>query len=206
MSGIPLILFAKAPVAGHVKTRLCSDCSPEQAASIASILLRASLRTAVQHWPDQVVLAAWPDTSNTSLKKLAHEFNVPLVAQCGADLGEKMHNAMQQAGFPCAVMGADAPHISRDSLVQAHQILQDGSNAIGPSTDGGYYLIGLGKSQPVIFKNIEWGSERVLEPTLKRANFLLLAELTDIDYWSDVLTLAASLPELKQYLQAQHLS
>ena len=200
---IPLILFAKAPIAGQVKTRLQSHCSLSQAADIAEILLTAALDSAIKHWPGRVILASWPDISHPTILKLSNEFSVQLILQGEGDLGDKMHTALEQFGYPAAIMGTDAPHIKPTDLMLAYKFLRNGNNVIGPSTDGGYYFLGLAKPKPSLFENIEWGTENVLQPTLERGEFELLTEMTDIDLWADVVEHAHLIPAIKNYLQHQ---
>lgn len=207
---IPLLLFAKAPIAGHVKTRLQSHCSAEQAAKIAEILLHASLVKVCQHWPGRVYMSTWIDFDHPFLLEMCDRFGVTLLRQCEGDLGDKMHNAFEQHGYPMAIMGSDAPHIAEDDLIELHKLLHNGESAIGPSLDGGYYIIGLSQPAPFLFKDMPWGGNQVLGLCRQAAashHFKLreLGALQDIDEWSDLLAALPVLPELEQYLQDQAL-
>ena len=205
-ANIPLILFAKAPVAGRVKTRLMTHCSATQAAEIAKILISATLRNARRYWPGRVILSVWPDLRHPFIRHSVADRPAELVVQPHGNLGEKMHRSMQQYGYPAAILGCDAPHVSPAALQATWEHLQSGTPVIGPSHDGGYYLIGLAGDAPAIFDDIEWGTERVLAQTMQRADtvglkFARLPELHDIDTWDDVLAAASELPELELYLQ-----
>ena len=202
---IPLIVFAKAPEPGAVKTRLQPPCSAEQAAQIATILLRATLQKVVTHWPDKVILAVWPDQEHEIIQQCAVEFSIQLVQQQAGDLGEKMHGALDQFGYPAAIIGADAPQVSAEDLGAAYRHLQKQNHVLGPSSDGGYYFIGLTDSTPSLFQDIEWGTDKVLQPTLARAKFHLLDELDDVDRWVDVVAQQSIIPSLGDYLRQQRL-
>ena len=204
-SSIPLLIFAKAPVAGQVKTRLQSHCSAEQAAEIAGILLQETLTLACDRWPGEVVLAAWPSAADKAITKIADQFNVLTVDQGAGDLGDKMSRAAEGFGYPVAIIGSDSPHMSAEHLTNTYENLLRGMHTIGPSTDGGYYLIGLAHDEPNVFSEIEWSTETVFESTISRAEFNILSSETDIDHWDDVINASTALPALAQYLSKQGL-
>lgn len=209
-SKIPLLLFAKAPVAGNVKTRLQPQCSVEQAADIAKILLQETLRKATQNWSGEVLLCVWPDQQNPFLQSMATHYNVTLLTQGSGDLGEKMHQAFKRYGYPAAIIGCDAPHIDPLTFVQAYTRLSNGENVIAAADDGGYYFIGLAQPAKQLFTDIEWGSAQVFSQTMQRAQqqamaFAQLKTLNDIDAWQDVLSAVKQLPGLQAYLEQQNL-
>lgn len=198
---VPLLLFAKAPIAGKVKTRLQSHCTPEKAAEIAEILLEESIVRATSFWPGDVYLSVALDAQHPFLQRMVAQYQVTLVSQCDGDLGAKMHGAFEEFAYPCAIMGCDAPHILGSDLVKAHDHLIQGKNVLGPSDDGGYYFIGLGHSAEMLFNSMEWGTETVLANTLERAKknnveFEFLTPLNDVDEWQDLLSVAKILPSL----------
>lgn len=199
---IPLLLFAKAPIAGQVKTRLQPHCSDQQAAAIAQILLEQSIIKAKQYWPGIVYLSVWLDRDHEFLLQMSSKYSVPLVDQAEGDLGDKMHAAFEQFGYPAAILGCDAPHLQGPDLVVAYELLQKGQTVLGPALDGGYYFIGLHSGQSSIFTNMPWGTEQVLQRTLNamRATPRFLAELNDVDRWEDLLEASNKLPALHQYL------
>lgn len=204
-SEIPLLLFAKAPIPGRVKTRLQTHCSAEHAASIAEVLLEESIIKATLCWPGRVYLSVALDAEHTFLQKMLSLYPVTLVEQCEGDLGSKMQGAFTDFGYPAAIMGCDAPHILGSDLIRAHTLLSSGQSVLGPSDDGGYYLIGLAESQDVLFHNVEWGTERVLGVTLTRAQqsnlvFQMLEPLNDVDEWDDLKQVAKKLPTLSALL------
>ena len=204
-SSIPLLIFAKAPIAGQVKTRLQSHCSAKQAAEIAAILLQETLVKACGSWPGEVVLVAWPSAEDDAIKELSDRFRVRTADQCDGDLGDKMFGAAESFGYPVAMIGSDSPHMSVEHLTKTHESLLAGKHTLGPSTDGGYYLIGLAHQEPEVFREIEWSTETVFESTVARAQFNILNSETDIDHWDDVINASTALPALAQYLVQQGL-
>jgi len=207
---IPLLLFAKAPIAGKVKTRLQSHCTQNQAADIAKLLLEASLQQACDYWPGDVYVSTWLDFEHPVLLALCARFNVKMLRQCDGDLGAKMNHAFETHGYPLAIMGCDAPHVTSNTLKELYARLEQGQSAIGPSLDGGYYIIGLSEPSAYLFNAMPWGSDQVLELTRARlageqANFVELAALQDIDEWQDLLSARSQLPTLDAYLQQQGL-
>ena len=207
---IPLFLFAKAPIPGKVKTRLQSHCSAEQAAKIACILLEESIRTVTKYWPGKLYLSVWLDSEHSFFERMQQQYSIELVLQCDGDLGAKMQNALARLGYPAVVMGCDAPHTSEQTLQAAYQGLLDGQSVIGPSEDGGYYLLGLNEPADFLFKGVAWGQESVLAQTLASAKqhqleLLQLDALNDVDEWRDLVKVADLLPALMEYLVGERL-
>ena len=204
-----LILFAKSPVAGRAKTRLIPELSAEQAAQVAITLIEQTTLLAVRVWPGPVSLCTWPDTGHPVLKNLAREHQLSISVQSGADLGEKMFNALKvhtDQGQPAAILGCDVPHCPHSELSRAYDILRQGDNVIGPSRDGGYYLIGLTRPHPDVFHSIDWGSTKVLQQTLHAADrcglkFKQLMALVDVDAYSDLQIVAKSVPRLRKWIK-----
>lgn len=208
MSQPELMLFAREPIAGQAKTRLQPDYSPEQAAEIAAFMIRATVELAVSAWPGEVMLYVWPGTDHLLFHRLTSEFHIRLVPQAEGDLGAKMLDALR-AGIArkgsAAVMGCDVPHCGWDVIDQANGWLARGKNVLGPTDDGGYYFIGLQEARPELFEDMPWGSGRVLETTLARAEklgieFELLKTLRDIDTAADLCLVAQRYEPLRQFL------
>jgi rSAM/selenodomain-associated transferase 1 len=205
---IPLILFAKAPISGAVKTRLQSHCSAQQAAEIAKILLQESIIKSTSFWPGPVVLSVSLGQDHPFLQEMCSQYSLRIVSQCQGDLGAKMFGAFTDFGYPCAILGCDAPHVLGSELRSAHSYLSQGKNVIGPSQDGGYYLIGLSAAQQSLFSEMPWGSDAILQKTVARGKpaFELISELNDVDEWADLAQAAELLPRLKQYLVSLDIS
>ncbi|MBI3569852.1 MAG: TIGR04282 family arsenosugar biosynthesis glycosyltransferase [Gammaproteobacteria bacterium] len=209
MSQPELILFARQPVPGQVKTRLLPQYTPEQAAEIAAFLIRATVELAVSAWPGDVMLYVWPGTDHPLFRQLAREFHVHLAPQAEGDLGVKMLDALRQGiarQGAAAVMGCDVPHCGWDVLDQANDWLARGRNVLGPTDDGGYYFIGLQEARSELFGEMPWGSDRVLDLTLARAEkpgmeFDLLKTLRDVDTAADLWLVAQQYEPLRRFLK-----
>lgn len=206
MRRIPLIIFAKIPEAGKVKTRLQPHCTAEQAQAIAKILLELTIENAVKNWSSEVVVSVWPQRSNAYIDSLVKKYPISLSYQSDGDLGKKMASAMNDNHWHAAIIGSDVPHLSAASLKSAYQELSKNNNVIGPSADGGYYLIGCSKFVAEIFDGPSWGDSNVLATSLAIAKqhqfeFEMLEQYQDIDNWQDLQHARAACTKLDQRLK-----
>lgn len=205
-----LILFAKTPLAGRVKTRLVPGLGEHGAAEFAQGLIEETVRRAVASWPGEVHLQAWPSTSHPCFERLRERHGITVSLQAEGDLGTKMLRALDSAhkrGAAAAVMGCDVPHCPPETYRTAHAFLGQGRSVIGPSDDGGYYLIGINPPHPDCFERIEWGGNKVFDTTLKRAaragiNLIVLQQLNDFDTAADIEAIRVSHPDLVAALEA----
>jgi len=206
-----LILFAKVPRSGKVKTRFLPDLSPEQASQIYRAFILDTLNSTASLKGVKRILACDPNRQDPFFKGLAERFGLTLIDQIGKDLGERMRNALVEAhrlGFDQAVViGMDLPTLPVDYIQGAFRELkkhsQGPSIVLGPSADGGYYLIGCSRQVPAIFDGIAWGTERVLTQTLARIadnhlNAALLPFWYDVDTLQDLRFLAQHLNYLER--------
>ena len=208
VESIPLYLFAKAPVAGKVKTRMQPRLSAEACARLAETMLRHSVQTAVEAWPGEVILATTPTSSHPVFDALCLDCGITAVEQRGADLGQRMGNLLRQgiAGAGgAAVMGCDVPHVTGDTLRTCHAEMGRGRNVVGPAADGGFYLLGLVSLDPSLFSGIEWGGDGVMADLEKNArrlgqDFVTLDSLRDIDKWEDLKWLASRCDRYQEFL------
>jgi uncharacterized protein len=168
-----LLVFAKEPRPGHVKTRLCPPLSAEQAAGCQAaftIDLLARIRGVAGA---RIVLCASPDNDSPWLVGRATLAQLDLVWQGSGDLGRRMDRALRgavDAGAVVVAVGTDSPDLPMAYVEQAFSALEDSELVLGPSDDGGYYLVGCRHRVPPIFDSaIAWGSSAVLEQTLARA-------------------------------------
>ena len=129
--------------------------------------------------------------------------------QRGEDLGARMaaafDDAFRRGARRTAIIGTDAPSVSRERVIEAFEALDGHDVAIGPASDGGYYLLALGSPQPELFQGIAWSTPSVLAQTLERAAALrlrvrLLKPLTDVDTLAD---LRSEWPHLQPLLKAR---
>lgn len=176
MTGTSTILvMAKAPRPGTVKTRLHPLLGPRGCAALQAALLTHTVATALTTGR-RVVVAFDPPDARAEIRGLINCLvdHVELIPQCGEHLGERMTTAAEDAlpeGGALAVIGTDAPTLTADLLTRAFTALEAGSSAvIGPALDGGYYLLGLGWPTPDAFAidPALWSGGQVAAATLTR--------------------------------------
>ncbi len=195
-----VIVFAKAPVAGQVKSRLADTLGAEGAAELHRRLVRRTLRTAVAGGVGPVELCCAPDVHHGFFAECATEFGVALSAQGDGDLGERMSRAFERDA-PALLVGCDCPAREPGDLVAAAEALARADAVVTPAADGGYVLIGLRVPAPELFADIAWGGADVMQRTRERAAALGLAlhELPmtwDVDHAADLDRAAALDPAL----------
>ena len=169
------MLFAKAPVAGAVKTRLIPVLGAERAARLHERLMVRALETLIKADVGPVEICCAPDTSHAFFTDCQQRFGIALTRQCEGDLGERMRNAFDAALLtaPCAlIVGADCPSITVDDVRDAATQLARHDAALIPADDGGYVLIGARGTHPNMFDGIDWGEATVL--AAQRDRFLTL--------------------------------
>jgi rSAM/selenodomain-associated transferase 1 len=203
-----LILLASQPLAGRIKTRLQPVFSAEQAAEIAASMLRATAELAAQNWPGDVYLYAAPDADFPLFADLARDLHLHLASQVAGDPGQRRHAALR-AGLArrsaAMIMVCDVPQCPGDTLEKAYDHLARGRNVLGPTMDGGYYLLGLQHDVPALFAGISWDSDRVLADTLARAvgaavRFETLPTLRDVDTVEDLAAVAQDYAGLQRFV------
>lgn len=193
-----LLIFAKAPVAGQVKTRLIPPLSATEAAQLHARFIRQTLSVAGESSLCPVQLWCSPQPRHPFFIDCRRSFCVSLHAQHGADLGERMRQAAASAlaGSDYALLiGCDCPALTAAYLRHALTALKKGYNAVlGPAEDGGYVLLGLRHAEPELFGGIAWGTETVLDNTRSRLRRLRwrwheLAVQWDVDRPEDLVRL-----------------
>ena len=192
---VAISVFSRAPIPGKTKRRLIPALGPHGAAELHKRMLRKVLEAALTHEPALVTLVCTPATEHPFFLALKAELGVELVAQQGSDLGERMAGELSRcllAHDAAVVVGSDCPFIERRDYRQAFDGLTSSSTvAIGPSLDGGYYLIGLNEPVPALFSNMTWGSDSVFETTRRRIEslgleWIRLRDKPDIDRPEDL--------------------
>ncbi len=190
-----LIVFAKAPIPGQVKTRLIPSMGALAAASLHEKLVFHSLKTVTHSGLGPVELWCTPSTEHPFFKLCAEKFKLKLLEQTDGDIGKRMSHAFDHTlrKVPSALLiGTDCPSLTQDDLKEAAEALTLGMDAIiGPAEDGGYVLIGLRRFAPELFAGISWGANLVFEETRKRFRALgwqwhELKERWDVDRPEDV--------------------
>jgi uncharacterized protein len=195
-----LVIFGRAPVLGAVKTRLGRTVGEAAALALYEAFLDDTCLL-TQGLGARRVLAVHGDLELPSLARLAKSHRLELTSQGDGDLGDKLARALSfhvQRG-PVVIIGSDAPTLPRPQLHQALDGLMDHDVVIGPSDDGGYYLIGARVEQPGLFANVRWSTSEVLPTTLGRLegrSHLVLPSWYDVDAAPDLERLRAELATL----------
>lgn len=193
-----LLVFAKAPVPGRVKTRLAEKLGQRGAARLYQAMVSKTLTTARQ--ADLCPIQLWcdPHTKYGFFAACRRDYGVELQVQHGGDLGQRMDRALRHALAECpyaVLIGGDCLSLQTDDLRSTFAALAAGQDAVlGPAEDGGYVLIGLRRPRPVLFKGIQWGSAGVLAATRRRLrrtglSWIELPPRWDIDRPADLLRL-----------------
>jgi len=196
-----VVIFAKAPTPGAVKTRLVPLLGAEGAAALHARLVKRTLQTARAASFRRVELHATPGMDDPFFRFCAAHYSTALVAQAEGDLGTRMLVAFESAlaHSPRALLaGSDCPALTGRHLRQADRALRDGADAVFiPCEDGGYALIGLRRAEARLFDGIGWGGENVMADTRARLGVLgwrwrELETLWDVDRPEDYARLLAS--------------
>jgi len=197
-----LIVFARAPRPGRVKTRLAATLGTTKAAAIYARLLDHALTLAPSGcFAARYLFCAAADERDYFAARLGHD-NWRVAVQCGDDLGTRMFNAfatvLSEARF-AVLMGSDIADSTTADLHAAHAVLAaDARHAVvGPVADGGYWLLGLSQVRRAYFTEIAWGSRDVAAATqtrLQRGGLRVqrLAERHDVDVAADMAYLPGS--------------
>ena len=206
-----LIIFTRYPVPGKTKTRMIPALGEQGAADLHSRMTEYTLlnllilcceqsleiaiyysggdRQKMQTWLDPVISSFSENHSDSIINPISY------YAQVGEDLGERMQGAFEN-GFKnkiekIIIIGTDCPDLNQHIIEKAFLALNSYDVVLGPASDGGYYLIGLSQFFPILFNNIDWGSDRVLAQTRKiieqeKLSVYDLPVLTDVDRPDDL--------------------
>jgi len=189
-----VVVLAKAPIAGRVKTRLCPPLEPCEAASLAAAALADTLAV----------------VSSTRCARRVVAFDAPpdgwippgfdVIRQPSGGLGHRLAAAFAAARGPTVLVGMDTPQITSSAIEHAQDCLRHESDAVlGPAFDGGYWLVGLATPDPRAFLGVPMSTKTTA--TAQRARLAALGlrtttlpTLRDVDYYSDALAVAAEAP------------
>ena len=196
-------VFGKYWEPGYVKTRLAADIGPTAAAKLYREFLQQTLQRHGQTG-DKRSLFFSPGNRQSEFR----QFCLPeweIQSQSTGSLGDRMRHYFQKTlerqDDHSVLIGSDTPRLSREIIEQAFQGLQSHPVVLGPSQDGGYYLIGMSGSVVDVFEDIAWSSPKVFEQTIeilktRQVPWLELPAQNDIDEWEDLKQLQATLASL----------
>jgi len=200
-----LIIFAKAPIEGQVKTRLCPPLTLEQAAELAACFLIDTVERACSLPDTQVYLAFTPADSESIFRALL-PFPVKYIPQRGDSLGVRELNVFldlqQQGARNIVLIGSDIPTLPLTHIQEAFMFLGDShcDAVFSPTDDGGYCLIGMREPHRPLFEHIAWSTATVLSDTLMQAHrhqlaVKLVPPWYDVDNANDLYRLATELSQ-----------
>ena len=201
--GVSVAVLAKAPVAGHAKTRLAPNLGAAGAARVHRQLVLRTLQTVQRAG---LRLELWCDpVGHRFFKALAQVQGSPIRAQPAGDIGARMHAAFvhhcARSPAPLLLIGTDCPVLDAAHLREAARRLLAGDEAVfTPAEDGGYVLVGLRRPVPELFENIAWSTAQVMAQTRERLQRLGLRysempTLWDMDRPADWLRWQAMNPQ-----------
>jgi uncharacterized protein len=192
-----LIIFVKYPKPGYVKSRLAlniGDCKAAQVYKTVTEQLISAVGPSSNGNSYDMSVAYSPPTAAEDMKTWLGR-SIQLIPQSGANLGERMQKAFSD-GFSrgyksIIIIGSDCPAVTNELIILSLEKLKAHDVVIGPALDGGYYLLGLCRSEPRLFAGIDWSTEHVLKQTIERCtalhrSYVLLPELRDIDRIEDL--------------------
>ena len=187
-----IIIFVRNPVLGKVKTRLAKTMGNGKALLIYQLLLEHTRQVTGNLHCDKFVYYSDYIDENDDWNNVLYKKKL----QSGGDLGERMANAFKQlfaSGYQrLIIIGSDCLDLTSDLINEAFNRLKEADVVFGPSTDGGYYLLGLKVPYPPeLFENKNWSTDTVLSDSLKTleasgTSYQLLIPLNDIDEESDL--------------------
>ena len=198
-----LLVFARLPELGRVKTRLAQSVGDEKALAIYEAMLQQVLAGVGGATESTEIEVAWAPTPHANGATLRRAFgDLPVAMQTGSDLGERMAMAFSERFFfhrtqKIVAIGVDEPDITREIIDHAFALLDSCEWVIGPAHDGGYYLIGCRAAafRTEVFQSIDWGSASVFSTTMARIrawmnSVAVLPRRYDIDDVDDLLRYA----------------
>lgn len=189
-----ILLFLKAPVPGQVKTRLASDIGAEAATDVYEILVQSQLQRLPREYAMEIHFA--PASAGSRFATWLGD-TLNYFPQVDGNLGDRLKHAVKAAFTRGAreviCIGADCPSLLPIHFAQTQDELRSGDNdvVLGPTTDGGYYLIGLRQPNDALFENVRWSTGHTLDDTRLQArkaklNVYTLETMPDVDDIGDL--------------------
>jgi len=167
-----IMVFAKEPEPGRVKTRLIPLLGKQEAAKLHARFVHSMLDRVCRAGLAPVELWCSPAVETGFFQGCAQRFDITLHRQSPGDLGQRMHQALCDTlgrSQAAVLIGADCPGLCAADLEEALDALVAGDRVVlGPACDGGYYLVGLARPDAQLFNNLEWGTATIFADTVKR--------------------------------------
>lgn len=196
MRRVMLVIIAKAPVAGHVKTRLACTIGYGRAAALFSTLTEITLARAFEaqrRLPNLDIVLAVDQHDGLAARYRCWDRSLTRIVQGPGNLGDRMLKILHDnPATPVLFIGADAPDLTVGDLTEAALQLRHADCVIGPADDGGYWLIGVrqNRSAPDLFKDVRWSSAATLGDTMRTLptsfSVYRLRTMNDIDDSKDL--------------------
>lgn len=176
-----LVIMARSPEGGDVKTRLSPRLNREQRIALYTRLLNGTVERLSRVKGADTLIAYTPADSGEYFER----YGLVAFPQAEGDLGIRISGAIEHVlckGYDSAtIVGSDIPGLGPRIAASAFEALRNADIAIGPSTDGGYYLIGMKEPIPELFEGIKWSTNEVLKATVGKARRMgLKMEILDI--------------------------
>jgi len=190
-------VVAKEPTPGKVKTRLFPELSPAMAANLYRCFLHDRIQEVSTLNEVDRAIAYTPEDAGKTFATLALD-GFELFAQQGKHLGERLNNIflekLSQGYKAVSIVDSDSPDLPKSLIEESFELLlsKRADIVFGPCYDGGYYLVGMRKPHPELFRDIPWSTENVLSVTLEKArkmglNVKLLSAWNDLDTFEDLI-------------------
>ena len=200
-SGSAVVIMAKEPVPGKVKTRLCPPLTPREAADLYAAFLLDTVERVAKTPGADLLLAYDPPSAREFFGRMVPR-SVTRVSQGAGDLGRRLSRVSRTLftrGYQkVVILASDTPHLPSDRVRRTFSLLDTTDVVLGPCDDGGYCLVGSRVLEPALFEGIAWSTPAVLEQTTARAEAAglrwgLLPPCFDIDTIDDLQRLIADL-------------
>ena len=204
MNSTALVIMAKEPKAGTTKTRLCPPLTPKEAARFYEVLLKDTIELISGINEIDLAIAFTPPTSIEYFERISPS-NTNLIPVDCVNIGEclsfSMSRLFEMKYKKVFALNSDGPSLPVTYIRQAIQCLDNSDLVLGPTDDGGYYIVGLKQFQGEIFENIVWSTDQVLSQTLQIAkqhdlSYHNLPSWYDVDTVDGLFKLQAELNEL----------
>ena len=201
-----IIVFTREPVPGSSNTRLAARIGASNAAALADAFTHDALAKVRKLGLPLIIAASATGAlrDNHYFRSLARRFDAALVDQEQGNLGVRMARVLTAFAFTGALLvGTDTPSLPSSVLRRAVTLIRHNHVVLGPSLDGGYYLVGIRGAMPDMFRGIRWGGPQVLRQTIARLVRLgirpaLAPAWYDVDRWGDLMVLTQELRHLAQ--------